>query len=483
MMETTRDFEMKPRWDANMAKGIVRRYTAKGRLRFEEAVRFASGEAATVVDEVLLRDSVTGRPFLPGTTLAGALRSLLESRSDAARDLCKMLFGGEHKSREDTIMLESLLTVDDAVADETKVEIREGVRLDGRTRTAADGALYDAESWAPGLTFDVRLEVAIPDALEHKESDLLSAFATLLDQLTEEGLTLGARKRRGFGLARVEGWRLRTFDLSSVDDLIGYLRDSEPETGVETSAAEFFGVDHLPDERKLAELTAEFQVESSLLIRSSASESGKDPDMVHLRSGGEPILSGTTIAGGLRAQATRILSLVSGGEKTAALVDDLFGPSDLHKDGSDARASRVNVRTSVIENGVTDLVQHRVSIDRFTGGAFPGALFNQQPVMAGDSTSVAIRLKIDDPTDADLGLLLLLLKDLWTGNLPLGGERSVGRGRLRGRSAQLKVSRRGEHQEFAITSKDDGGLVLDDDAREVMEGFVAALHQNLNGSK
>ena len=34
-------------------------------------------------------------------------------------------------------------------------------------------------------------------------------------------------------------------------------------------------------------------------------------------------------------------------------------------------------------------------------------------------------------------MLLLLLKDLWTGDLPLGGESSIGRGRLRGLEAKL----------------------------------------------
>ncbi len=33
--------------------------------------------------------------------------------------------------------------------------------------------------------------------------------------------------------------------------------------------------------------------------------------------------------------------------------------------------------------------------------------------------------------------MLLLLKDLWTGDLPIGGESSVGRGRLKGLSATL----------------------------------------------
>jgi hypothetical protein len=39
----------------------------------------------------------------------------------------------------------------------------------------------------------------------------------------------------------------------------------------------------------------------------------------------------------------------------------------------------------------------------------------------------------------EVGLMLLLLKDLWTGDLPLGGESSVGRGRLQGVSATITL--------------------------------------------
>jgi hypothetical protein len=46
-------------------------------------------------------------------------------------------------------------------------------------------------------------------------------------------------------------------------------------------------------------------------------------------------------------------------------------------------------------------------------------------------------IAIQQPTDAEIGLLLLLLKDLWTGDLPLGGEISVGRGRLQGIIARM----------------------------------------------
>ena len=49
-------------------------------------------------------------------------------------------------------------------------------------------------------------------------------------------------------------------------------------------------------------------------------------------------------------------------------------------------------------------------------------------------------LHLRQPEDAEIGLLLLLLKDLWTGDLTVGSESSVGRGRLQGISATLKRS-------------------------------------------
>ena len=99
-------------------------------------------------------------------------------------------------------------------------------------------------------------------------------------------------------------------------------------------------------------------------------------------------------------------------------------------------ASRALIRERVIE-GRNDLVQSRIRIDPFTGGTYPGALFEQQPLIGGDAARVSISFEVRNPTDAYLGLLLHILKDLWTGDLPLGGEASVGRGRLNGRKATL----------------------------------------------
>ena len=41
------------------------------------------------------------------------------------------------------------------------------------------------------------------------------------------------------------------------------------------------------------------------------------------------------------------------------------------------------------------------------------------------------------PKDYEVGLLLLLLKDLWTGDLPVGSTSNIGRGRLQGKESTI----------------------------------------------
>jgi hypothetical protein len=154
--------------------------------------------------------------------------------------------------------------------------------------------------------------------------------------------------------------------------------------------------------------------------------------------------------------------------------------------------SRVLVQEHVIEAG-RDLVQNRVKIDRFTGGAYPTALFSEQPVFGGDGTTVRLELELrthaSDLTrrDAEIGLLLLVLKDLWTGDLPIGGESGVGRGRLRGETATLVLHSPGEAAqswtlERAVAEQAAAGDALADPryrlkaAPQDLEPFVTAFN-------
>jgi CRISPR/Cas system CSM-associated protein Csm3 (group 7 of RAMP superfamily) len=175
----------------------------------------------------------------------------------------------------------------------------------------------------------------------------------------------------------------------------------------------------------------------------------------------------------LRARALRIANTLGKDGKT--ITDKIFGYRRKESDPprEPLKASRLWVDETVIQNPL-ELVQSRVKIDRFTGGSYPGALFNEQPVFGqlnGESL-VRINLELQQPSRAEAGLLLLLLKDLWTGDLPLGGEISVGRGRLRGERAEVRYN----EQTWRLVQKDDK-LIVEQGDKENLEDFVKAFHQ------
>lgn len=251
------------------------------------------------------------------------------------------------------------------------------------------------------------------------------------------------------------------------------------------------------DERSSAHLIAHFAIDGTLLIRSGFGDA-KSPDMVHLRSTRDgkpvPVIPGTSLAGVLRQRALKIARTVSNSlqaidknneklfkdkDKEKPLftadvfVDDMFGPSEIKADEKHAKASRVSIKETEIKD-TTQLVITRVKIDRFTGGAYESALFSEQPEIGKpDTPSVTIDLTLRNPKDAELGLLLLLLKDLWTGDLPIGGESSVGRGRLKGLDATLET----KDGTWEFTEKD--GLLTVTPNADNLEKWVNAFNKEV----
>ena len=528
------------------SRKITTRIVAEGVLRLEEPAHFG-GEADETVDLPLLvaaDDGVT--PLLPGASLTGALRSYLRARDfgyfkpppskdnplairkeqngDAA-----MLFGG---FRADDKGLQSAVVVEDSygLPPETPggaVELRDGVTLDPATRTAAAGKLFNLECWPAGTRFPLRLELAV-HGKEDESKKRLRAFCQVLQALQDGEIALGARKIRGYGKAKVDQWYLRRYNLTRPDGLIAWLRhghedllsenvqalseivldkyDAQATTDVWTTLGV---VQPEEDKRRWLHLDACFTLDGSLLIRSSLAPDRRSPDTVHLhahRADGniQPVLSGTSLAGALRARARKIArTLCPDDSRVAQLVGALFGygpddgppqnngPVQRSDQKRRTQSSRLHTREHALSSVETGLVQNRVSIDRFTGGAFPTALFNEQPAFGGNDSTVRIELRLLDPRPHEIGLILLVLKDLWTGDLPLGGEQSVGRGRLRGRKATftlyeaLRPDGNGTISGcFELAAQGDAvdlkNLENDDVSRAVLERYVTALNAQLN---
>jgi CRISPR/Cas system CSM-associated protein Csm3 (group 7 of RAMP superfamily) len=484
------------RWAGDASRRIVTRIVVTGELVLRTPAHFSNGDTDDLTDMPLLVDPLDGKsPLLTGASIAGALRSYLraiekgyqkplpesQDREDQAakaerQSATVMLFGG---FRGDDYGEQSPLIVDDALGTNFGIEMREGVRIKPESRTAEENKLFDLQLWQAGTTFPLRFELLIR---EGQDPDMMKqGLATALSGLSNGGIPLGARKRRGYGQVRVAEWRVSTYDLKTADGLLAWIAGvAAPGTQCGSDIHALLGVMSLDDTRQAFTWRATFSLDGSLLIRSGSGRDDTGPDWVHLQArqaGGDfqPVLSGTSLGGALRARALKIAKTLDARERSQILIDALFGVEI--RQGVQPRASRVMVQESAVHNVRVDLVQNRVSIDRFTGGARNTALFNEQPAFGGDDSVLTLELQLANPEDHEIGLLLLLLKDLWTGDLPVGGESSVGRGRLKGQSAMLIYQAGNSIQGWQVVSTGQGLSIAGD--RSVLQSYVVSLNKYL----
>lgn len=475
------------------SRNVVKRIIIKADLVLETPASLGSGERDGVTDTPLLLDPLQGRALLTGASLAGALRSYLRERElgyrqkgrrDKAnnRPLYALLFGGMKGDKADLGEQSPLITYD-ALGGKPAIELRDSVKLKTATHTAEDGKKFDMELLEAGTVFPIKLELLV---IAGQENDLKQALAYALQGFEKGQIPLGGRKRRGLGQCRVTEWQVWYYDMKDKTGvgLLGWLADSgQPQTGKNIVALLDVSPDTLADKRRSFNIEATFALDSSLLIRSGSGEAS-DPDMVHLHSkrNGQlaPILSGTSLAGALRARATRIANTLN--LPTVEIINGIFGSDVETSNKTNLSASRLIFNECIIENGIDDKIQNRVTLDRFTGGSYSGALFNQRPLIGrtGHTTTLTVKLTLqrsaeqkDSKFEAEVGLLLLLLKDLWTGDLPLGGESSVGRGRLQGLCAVLRY----DEQEWRITQAETNTLYIENGDKNTLEKFVQALQK------
>ncbi|MCL4544240.1 MAG: RAMP superfamily CRISPR-associated protein [Chloroflexi bacterium] len=435
------------------ASAVTERIVAAGILGLISAAHLGGGEGDST-DAQLLRDG-NGALFIPGSSLAGAMRSFLRERQTSPVVLA-WLFGGAERDSGDTGALSTLI-VDDAYLVEGKpatTTVRDGVRIALGTGTAADSGKFDYEVIEPPTAFQLRFELVLRRQHEERATELARLFNALLDAFSGGDLPLGAHTRRGLGRCRVEDWRVAERRFAELSDVVAWLQQTSPAEQAPVRARGARPGDAIPPPQlPLLEITARLSLRTAVLVRSTPPWSPESPDAVQLRSGDKPVVPGTSLAGVLRHRAERIVrTLGASEERGCSLIEGMFGPGFR---GSvpprEHRRSRLLVADAPIdgeqEKGKQppEEVQTRIAIDRFTGGVLGTALLQEQPAWPDGNGGRALELllqlvapvdalgALDQPRlEAECGLLLLLLRDLCTGDLAVGGTQAVGRGVLRG---------------------------------------------------
>ena len=469
--------------DAGSIRPMAARWVVTGQMRLETAAHLG-GEGDPAVDMAVLRDPKDGSPLLPGTSLAGALRSYLADvlggyRSDEPQQVSE-LFGA---ARSDDAGSQSPLIVFDSLGrlpDGKTMEIRDGVAIDPALGTAEAHKKFDFEVLPRGTIFPVRVELIVerPD----QEARLPGLLATALDGLTNGDIALGMRRSRGLGAVSVHDWKAVRHDFSTAQGWLSLLvsdhdkpiADDVPAHALAAEAIQAacpsLRIEQYQDKRRRLLVDLDLELEGDLMVRSPATEPGA-PDVVHLHSGGKPVLPGTGMAGVLRAQALRIARLVREDHGDGDLwVERLFGPrletGDEKSGNGQPMASKLCIAESFIEGGEARK-QTRIAIDRFTGGVVRGALFDEQVQSGG---KLELRLELRNPSDAEMGLFLLLLKDLLSGEIPVGGAVSIGRGILKG-TACVRLPDDERNYEIARD------LRVEEAARKAFDEKIMAFHK------
>lgn len=417
------------------------------------------------------------RPFIPATSFVGVMRQYIEKQVDGGEHTADMkrfwgITAREKTSDKDPERQSSLFCRDLFCCQGRKpdIRVRDGVKIDAKNGMAAPGAKYDYEVIDRGAQFDLYLEIRFSAETKEFSRKMLALMKLLLVQ---GRFRIGAKTGSGFGRIQCTDITVSEFNFTekSKRDVLRWFKKEYQETS-------FDGVEIIPiKEQKTFCVDASFCLKDSLIVRSYSADP-LAPDAVHIQSGKKPVLPGTSLKGAIRSRAERILKTLG---KSEEILYKLFGRVDTEDDeipdGSagekqkkEAQRGRVVVDEVVLPDYGAEL-QTRIKIDRFTGGTIKGALFETMPLFSdqdGNKPIKNVTITIRDYEPYEAGLMLLVLKDLWTGDLAVGGEKNIGRGVFEGIQAEITWGTK-----KVTLKKETDGLSSGD--RAALEAFVSAL--------
>jgi len=413
-----------------------------GNLLLETPLLISAGDKGNAADEVLLKDE-SGYPFIPATSIIGAMRHFMNYYGpiELKNNLVYEYFWGSPKgidqnSKQSALYLRDLPMVHKDL-DNYVIRIRDGVAIDNKYGIAADKKKFEYEVLEPGVSFQLYMEITLREAYNEKEH-VKAQVEYLLRALSNGNIRLGAKTTRGLGKCRLTAIQYMDLDFNNENEVFKWLnKDQDYQVWVPPPTD--FKNDYI---KYNFSIKAEFAIKHSILVR-SYSGNPEEPDTVHISRGGKPVLAGTSLAGAIRARAEKIANTFMVNNSSNILIRPLFGWADEQlKDGVKYKSRLLIEETLIDPDVIAREKQTRIKIDRFTGGALKKHLFEELPLWPREETNddtkvVCIDLSIRNCEDYEAGLLLLILKDLWDGDLAIGGGKNIGRGILRGIEAEI----------------------------------------------
>jgi CRISPR/Cas system CSM-associated protein Csm3 (group 7 of RAMP superfamily) len=397
-------------------------------LRFVEAggVSVPSLQSSTQV-HAEVATGPDGRAWIPGTSLAGALRDMV--RRERGEEAADLMFGKVPSGGDTNVEAQAsqvwVLGSRRKAGDGT--EVRAGTKIN-RKRAAAETATLRVEELLPaGSAFEVFLRWDDPPPGE--PGNLASMLASWRPYI-------GRGVSRGHGACIVDAVRFGTLRLDDPEGLHRWLTMSGPELASMVAATEVPVTGGTSGEPVLQ---AEVSIDGPW--RTGTGEIPEDGPIPLFRAGADFVMPGSGVKGLLRSRAEFILRSV--GAVPEPCLDQQCGscwPCRVfgHGGGRDQSAATVGVRSliripdAVIQDAAPATRTH-IAIDRFTGGVLDGALYTMEVLEAGTFTLRVEPLGTIDQTQLQeiRSVLRLVLDDLNDGIIGMGGGVARGYGTVK----------------------------------------------------
>ena len=386
--------------------------------------------------------------------------------------------------------IDGLLNIETACDDEDKAflddfkhaPIRQHAKINHRGVTEDKGK-FDEEVVPKGARFCFEMELMANPKSEEELAEYKQNFKDLLGVLVADGFRVGGKSRNGFGKIEVVGKAClyRELDLSLPADLDLYLKKS-------ASLAETWdGFEPLelekPQESRYTRYKLEITPKDFLFFGSGFGNEDVDHSYIkeqHITWDGDGnsgrwhsqnlslVVPASSVKGALAHRtafhfnklAERFAADIPAEElanhsgKHNEAVCALFGSEGNDDDNQPYKKENATQRCDgkrrghvlfadivTLKNKKTDKkIHNHLKIDRFTGGAIEGALFDEEALLAHpdepEMLGLELLVDVDERINEDQRIILAFeeaLKDVCKGLLPLGGNVNKGYGQFEGK--------------------------------------------------
>lgn len=439
------------------------RFLARFVIEAKTPLAVGSGEKDITTDALVATD-LNGLPYIPGTAIAGVVRSMIGEES------AKTFFGYQVPNKKkdgkgsEIIFTEAkILNSKGEVVDGLNIEaidkdpllkeykelpIRQHARIDEKGVTVKGGK-FDEQVVFAGTRFCFELEMV-------SEGENYDDFELVLSQINNKTFRIGGGTRCGFGEIEVVEMQRAKLDLSKPNELELYLDKSSNLSEDWNGWQRDENIEKETLSTDWVEYKLSLQSEDFFLFGSGFGDEDVDMTPVKARkvewsngcgklSDKMVLIPATSVKGALSHRVAfhwNKLNKYYAGNPEAKVGKDnfavktLFG-SEGEKDGEGQLRGNVIFSDIIEKRNVEDKILNHVAIDRFTGGAMDGALFSEKTTYVREKDkpfemTLLVRKEVLCKKEKKEVLveqaLEAALQDICKGMLPLGGGVNRGNG-------------------------------------------------------